>query len=66
MKHIIYTGDVTGTENRKTVEKQYEVDKLTYDIRDYLPLLHKQRTSEDPVTLRAQRIKTLRKLLKKL
>ena len=49
------------------VEKEKEVeDEVSHDIRDHMGKLHKQRKSEDPKTLRADRIKTLRRLLRKL
>ncbi|KAL3858580.1 hypothetical protein ACJMK2_008854 [Sinanodonta woodiana] len=64
-----FTHNATGKTSSvdKTVAgKEYPIDELTYDIRDYLPLLHKQRKSEDPDTIRAENIRTLRRLAKKL
>jgi hypothetical protein len=35
------------TEDQKAVKvKQYPIDEITHDIKDYLPLLHKERKSE--------------------
>lgn len=55
------TSDCVQKPGRKT----YTVDEFTYNIKDYLPLLHKERKSEDPRAIRIENIKTLRKLLKK-
>lgn len=63
------TQKATGktTEADKAVNrKQYPIDKITYDIRDYLPLLHKHRQSEHPEAIYRSNLRTLRKLLKKL
>jgi len=49
----------------KPGRKAYTLDEFTYNIKDYLPLLHKERKSEDPKAIRIENIKTLRKLLKK-
>ncbi|KAJ8303597.1 hypothetical protein KUTeg_019993 [Tegillarca granosa] len=51
---------------RTSHKKEYPIDTITHDIRDYLPLLHKQRKSEHPEAVRADNIKTLRRLLRKL
>ena len=44
----------------------YPIDTITHDIRDYMPLLHKQRKSERPEHVRTDNLKTLRRILKKL
>lgn len=49
----------------KPARKVYSVDEFTYNIKDYLPLLHKERKSEDPKAIRAENIKHLRRILKK-
>jgi hypothetical protein len=55
------------TEDQKAVKgKQYPIDEITHDIRDYLPLLHKERKSEHPEAVRTDNLNTLRKLLRKL
>jgi hypothetical protein len=46
--------------------KEFPIDTVTHDIRDYMPLLHKQRKSEDPEHVRLDNLRTLRKLLRKL
>lgn len=50
----------------KPTSKEYPIDTVTHDIRDYMPLLHKQRKSEDPAHVRLDNLRTLRKLLRKL
>lgn len=59
------TGKPTEAD-KKVHRKDYPVDNITYDIRDYLPLLHKQRKSEHPEAIYRSNMRTLRKLLKKL
>ena len=59
-------GGETKPEDERKPRREYPVDKLTHDIRDYLPLLHKQRKSEKPEAVKIDRIKTLRKIMKKL
>ncbi|KAK3085643.1 hypothetical protein FSP39_006527 [Pinctada imbricata] len=51
---------------KKEPKKLYPIDDITHDIRDYMPLFHKQRKSERPEHVRSDNLKTLRKLLKKL
>ncbi|GFO25352.1 cyclic nucleotide-binding domain-containing protein 1 [Plakobranchus ocellatus] len=46
-------------------KKETSVDLYTYNIKDYLPLLHKERKSEDPKAIRGENIRTLRRLLRK-
>ncbi|VDI41155.1 cyclic nucleotide-binding domain-containing protein 1-like [Mytilus galloprovincialis] len=64
------THNATGkkTDDLKAVrdKKNYPIDEITHDIRDYLPLLHKERKSEHPEAVRADNLNTLRKLLRKL
>lgn len=66
------TASVTNRATGKTSEvlkptsKEYPIDTVTHDIRDYMPLLHKQRKSEDPAHVRLDNLRTLRKLLRKL
>lgn len=50
----------------KPKSKEYPIDTVTHDIRDYMPLLHKQRKSEDPAHVRLDNLRTLRRLLRKL
>ncbi|XP_048759035.2 cyclic nucleotide-binding domain-containing protein 1-like [Ostrea edulis] len=63
---------VTNRATGKTSEvvkpkgKEFPIDTVTHDIRDYMPLLHKQRKSEDPEHVRLDNLRTLRKLLRKL
>jgi hypothetical protein len=52
--------------SRKGKEKEKEEDTQSHNISDWLGQLHKQRKSEDPVEIRKQGIKTLRKLLRKM
>ena len=56
----------TSESDKKKPQKQWPVDKITHEIKDYLPLLHKQRKTEDPELIRQENLKTLRRLLKKL
>lgn len=49
----------------KPARKVYTANAFTGNIKDYLPLLHKERKSEDPKAIRIENIKTLRRLLKK-
>ncbi|KAL5022861.1 hypothetical protein ScPMuIL_002016 [Solemya velum] len=60
------THKATGptTEDRKT--KKAVEQFPSHNIRDYLPLLHKQRKSEDPAAVKEENYRTLRKLLRKL
>ena len=45
------------TEDQKAVKaKQYPIDEITHDIRDYLPLLHKERKSEHPEAVRTDNL----------
>jgi len=62
-----FSHQATSTSNSvvKPARKTYTIDEYTYNIKDYLPLLHKERKSEDPKAIRVANIKTLRKLLKK-
>ena len=60
------TGGQTKSDEAHKPRKEYPIDNITHDIRDYLPLLHKQRKSEKPEAVKMERIKTLRKILKKL
>ena len=54
-----------GDPVQRTTRKPQTIDDFTYNIKDYLPLLHKERKSEDPKAIRVENIKTLRRLLKK-
>lgn len=56
----------TSESDKKKPDKQWPIDKITHEIKDYLPLLHKQRKTEDPHLIRQENLKTLRRLLKKL
>ena len=56
-------GDNQPAKHRASSDEQQEP---SHDIRDFLPLLHEQRRSENPVAIRAEDIKTLRRLLRKL
>ncbi|KAL8559432.1 hypothetical protein ACOMHN_045229 [Nucella lapillus] len=71
-KTSVQSESVDATAGRTT-----EVDKnpakgssaagdFTHNIKDYLPLLHRERRSEDPKHIRSENIKTLRRLLRKL
>ena len=46
--------------------KENPTNTMSHDIRDYMAKLHKQRQSEDPEAIQRDRIKLLRRLLKKL
>ena len=59
------TGKTVETEKKKP-RKQWPVDKLTHDVRDYMPLFHKQRKIEDPKLIRQENFRTLRRISKKL
>lgn len=59
------TGKTLETEKKKP-KKEYPIDKITHDIRDYMPLLHKQRKTEDPALIRIENLKTLRRIVRKL
>lgn len=48
------------------VKKPLAIDSVSHDVRDHLRLLHKERKSEDPESVKAENLKTVRKLLKKL
>ncbi|XP_060566986.1 cyclic nucleotide-binding domain-containing protein 1-like isoform X1 [Ruditapes philippinarum] len=56
----------TMESDKKKVKKEWPIDKITHDIRDYMPLLHKQRKTKNPALIREQNIKTLRRLSRKL
>lgn len=58
----------TSTEQleKKVYKKEWPIDKITHDVRDYLPLLHKQRKIEDPELIRQENLKTLRRISRKL
>jgi len=51
---------------KKKPSKEWPIDKITHDVRDYLPLLHKQRKTEDPALIRIHNLRTLRRISKKL
>lgn len=59
------TGKTLESEKKKP-GKEWPIDKITHDIRDYMPLLHKQRKIEDPALIRQENLRTLRKLTRKL
>ncbi|XP_053402840.1 uncharacterized protein LOC123548548 [Mercenaria mercenaria] len=59
------TGKTMETDKRKP-KKEWPIDKITHNIRDYMPLLHKQRKIEDPTLIRQENLKTLRRLARKL
>lgn len=52
--------------DKKKPKKEWPIDKITHDIRDYMPLLHKQRKIEDPTLIRQENLKTLRRITRKL
>ncbi|XP_046366991.1 cyclic nucleotide-binding domain-containing protein 1-like [Haliotis rufescens] len=58
----------TGSESheKKPIKKQLKTHVESHNVSDYLPLLHKERKSEDPVAIRAANIRTLRRILRKL
>jgi len=62
-----FSNKATSTSDpiQRTARKPQAVDDFTYNIKDYLPLLHKERKSEDPKAIRVENIKILRRLLKK-
>ncbi|CAH1780517.1 unnamed protein product [Owenia fusiformis] len=62
----VSAGDKTDSEFERPVKKTNPVDEISHDIRDHLSLLHKQRKSENERIVRAEQIKTLRKILRKL
>ena len=62
----IFTGKKTDEQRAPRDKKTYPIDEITHDIRDYLPLLHKERKSEHPAAVRTENLSTLRKLLRKL
>ncbi|PVD20400.1 hypothetical protein C0Q70_18554 [Pomacea canaliculata] len=60
------TGRPTSEAERKTVRKKLTTEEFTHNIKDYLPLFHKEHKSQDPAAVRADNIKTLRQILRKL
>lgn len=64
--NLFFTGKKTDDLKAVRDKKNYPIDEITHDIRDYLPLLHKERKSEHPEAVRADNLNTLRKLLRKL
>ncbi|XP_076449075.1 cyclic nucleotide-binding domain-containing protein 1-like [Babylonia areolata] len=58
-------GRTTDVE-KNPARKSSSEEEFTYNIKDYLPLLHKERRSEDPEQIRSDNIKTLRRLIRKL
>ena len=60
------SGGQTLSEDKLSIYKQYPVDELTHDIRDYLPLLHRTNHKNRSPEVRADQIKILRKLARKL
>ena len=61
---FLIAGRTTEVEKRPT--KKSSPTEFTHNIKDYLPLFHKERRSEDPDQIRLDNIKTLRRLLRKL
>lgn len=61
----ILLGKTMETDKKKP-KKEWPIDKITHDIRDYMPLLHKQRKIEDPTLIRQENLKTLRRITRKL
>lgn len=59
------TGKTVETDKKKPT-KDWPIDKITHDIRDYMPLYHKQRKTEDPALIRIENLKTLRRIGRKL
>ncbi|CAL1539399.1 unnamed protein product [Lymnaea stagnalis] len=52
--------------NSKNLQPKVNIDeKFTFNIKDYLPLLHKVRKTEDTKAVRIENIKTLRQILRK-
>ena len=63
---LFYYLGKTSESDKKKPGKEWPIDKITHEIKDYLPLLHKQRKIEDPALIQQENLKTLRRLLKKL
>ena len=63
---VYFSPGKTSESDKKKPQKEWPIDKITHEIKDYLPLLHKQRKTEDPELIRQENLKTLRRLLKKL
>ena len=57
---------VTESNIQTETKKQNPTDEMSHNVSDYMAKLHKQRQSEDPEAIKRDRIKLLRKLLKKL
>ncbi|XP_052817236.1 cyclic nucleotide-binding domain-containing protein 1-like isoform X2 [Mya arenaria] len=71
LQSLTVTQNATGKTSTEKVDKsktkkEWPIDAITHDVRDYLPLLHKQRKIEDPELIRLENLKTLRRISKKL
>ena len=66
MSHTSRSVIVAQTETHTQPRKQNSTDAMSHNVSDYMAKLHKQRQSEDPEAIKRDRIKLLRKLLKKL
>ncbi|KAK7481666.1 hypothetical protein BaRGS_00027039 [Batillaria attramentaria] len=56
----------TTEDEKRPGRKDNPQEEFTHNIKDYLPLLHKERKSEDPEAIRTENMKTLRRVLRKL
>ena len=63
----IIPGSLTSVAKRQVQQPNEDIEeKFSHNIRDYMALVHKQRISEDYGGRKKERIKMLRKLLRKM